>query len=178
MAKTLQFRRGTTEQLNAIIGAEAELFVDLTTNTIRVHDGTTIGGHVLGDYNNLINKPDLTVFDNLTVGNGTNAILGIDTTTTAVASTTATIIESFSATTYRSAKLQIQITQGTNYQVSDILIIHDGTISTLIESATLSSDVLLSTFSTAIETGNVVVKTTMFSADSATVKVVSSKITV
>ena len=77
MAKTLQFRRGTSGTLDAITGAEGEIFVDLDTNTIRVHDGNTEGGVKLategyvdstvfdGDYNSLTNKPDLTVFDNV-----------------------------------------------------------------------------------------------------------------
>ena len=65
MAKTLQFRRGTSAELDAITGAEGELFVDLDSNTIRVHDGSTAGGTNLGDYDNLINKPDLTQYDNV-----------------------------------------------------------------------------------------------------------------
>jgi len=44
MAKTLQFRRGTGEVLDAITGAEGEIFVDLSTNTIRVHNGNIEGG--------------------------------------------------------------------------------------------------------------------------------------
>jgi len=44
MAKTLQFRRGTEAELDSITGAEGELFVDLTTDTVRVHDGSTQGG--------------------------------------------------------------------------------------------------------------------------------------
>ena len=47
MAKTLQFRRGTSAELDAITGAEGELFVDLDTNAIRVHNGNTQGGIAL-----------------------------------------------------------------------------------------------------------------------------------
>jgi len=47
MAKTLQFRRGTSAELNTITGAEGELFVDLDTNAIRVHNGNTQGGVAL-----------------------------------------------------------------------------------------------------------------------------------
>ena len=45
MAKTLQFRRGTTAELSSVTGAIGELFVDTEKNTLLVHDGTT--GHEL-----------------------------------------------------------------------------------------------------------------------------------
>ena len=45
MAKTLQFRRGTTAELSSVTGAVGELFVDTEKNTLLVHDGTT--GHEL-----------------------------------------------------------------------------------------------------------------------------------
>lgn len=44
MATTLQFRRGTTAELAAITGAEAELFVDTDKTTVVVMDGVTSGG--------------------------------------------------------------------------------------------------------------------------------------
>lgn len=44
MAKTLQFRRGTTAELASVTGAEAELFVDTTKDTVVVMDGSTAGG--------------------------------------------------------------------------------------------------------------------------------------
>lgn len=44
MAKQVQFRRGTATEHNNFIGAVAEVTVDTTNNTLRVHDGTTSGG--------------------------------------------------------------------------------------------------------------------------------------
>ena len=44
MPTTLQFRRGNTTQNNAFTGAAGEISVDTTTNTLRVHDGSTAGG--------------------------------------------------------------------------------------------------------------------------------------
>jgi hypothetical protein len=43
---------------------------------------------------------------------------------------TLTTIDSFSSTTYRSAKYVVQATQGSNYQVSEVLVLHDGTTAT------------------------------------------------
>lgn len=47
MAKTLQFRRGTTSELSTITGAVGELFVDTTKDTVVVMDGSTAGGFPL-----------------------------------------------------------------------------------------------------------------------------------
>jgi len=47
MPTQVQFRRGTTAQNNSFTGAAGELSVDTTLNVIRVHDGSTAGGHAL-----------------------------------------------------------------------------------------------------------------------------------
>jgi hypothetical protein len=48
MAVQVQLRRGTEGQNNAFTGVVAELTVDTTNNELRVHDGSTAGGHVIG----------------------------------------------------------------------------------------------------------------------------------
>ena len=63
MAVTVLFRRGTTAQNNSFTGSVGELSVNTTTNTIRVHDGSTAGGHELM-------KADATNIDgNVPIGN-------------------------------------------------------------------------------------------------------------
>ena len=47
MAKLLKLRRGTTTQHSSFTGAEGECTVDMTKDTLVVHDGSTAGGHVL-----------------------------------------------------------------------------------------------------------------------------------
>ena len=47
MSKRVQLRRGTATQHNTFTGAVGEVTVDTTTNTLRVHDGVTVGGHVI-----------------------------------------------------------------------------------------------------------------------------------
>ena len=42
---TVQFRRGTGTQNDAFTGSIGELSVNTTNNSIRVHDGSTAGGH-------------------------------------------------------------------------------------------------------------------------------------
>ena len=45
MAKLLKLRRGTTSQHSSFTGAEGEVTVDTTKDTLVVHDGSTAGGH-------------------------------------------------------------------------------------------------------------------------------------
>ena len=45
MAKVLKLRRGTTTQHGSFTGAEGEVTVDTTKDTVVVHDGSTAGGH-------------------------------------------------------------------------------------------------------------------------------------
>lgn len=44
MSTQVQYRRGTATQNNAFVGALAEITVDTTNKTLRVHDGATAGG--------------------------------------------------------------------------------------------------------------------------------------
>ena len=104
--------------------------------------------------------------------------VGIDTATTTVATTTATSVIGISTATFRSAKIQVQISQSTSYQASDILLIHDGVNSNIIEYGTLATGSLLGSYSTDINSGNARLLVTMSSATSATVKAVAYKITI
>lgn len=47
MAKTLQFRRGTTSELSSVTGSVGELFVNTEKDTVVVMDGSTSGGFEL-----------------------------------------------------------------------------------------------------------------------------------
>ena len=47
MPTALQFRRGTTSQNNSFTGAVGELSIDTDLDTLRIHDGSTAGGHAL-----------------------------------------------------------------------------------------------------------------------------------
>ena len=49
MAKQLQLRKGTTAEHNSFKGAVGELTYDTQKKQLRVHDGNTVGGHVVGD---------------------------------------------------------------------------------------------------------------------------------
>ena len=49
MTRKLQILRGTTALNNSYTGSVGELTMDTTTNQIRIHDGTTVGGHIIGE---------------------------------------------------------------------------------------------------------------------------------
>lgn len=61
--RTLQILRGTTAQNDAYTGSAGELTMDTTTNELRLHDGSTAGGHIIynkSDVNTaLLNKADV-----------------------------------------------------------------------------------------------------------------------
>lgn len=104
--------------------------------------------------------------------------VGISTTRTTVATTAATTIDSFAIATFRSARVQVQITQGTNYQTSDVLIIHNGTTADVVEYGAIATNDYLGTFSAIVSGGNCLLQINMSSATSSTVKVLSQRITV
>jgi hypothetical protein len=47
VAARVKLRRGTSVQHQNFTGAEAEITVDTTNWSVRVHDGSTAGGHEL-----------------------------------------------------------------------------------------------------------------------------------
>lgn len=74
MAIQLQLRRGTLSENDLFIGQPGEVSVDLTTSTLRVHDGITTGGHELAKANlsNSIITKSLTPVSNGSLDVGTN----------------------------------------------------------------------------------------------------------
>ena len=53
MAYAIQRRRGTSTEHNSFTGLVGEITIDTTNNTIRVHDGSTAGGHRLAKYSEI-----------------------------------------------------------------------------------------------------------------------------
>jgi hypothetical protein len=106
----------------------------------------------------------------------------LNTSTQAVSVNTITTVDSFDKTAYRTAKYLIQVTQGSKYTSSEVLLVHDGTDSYLSEYAVIelgASRIPLSV-STSISSGNVLLRVTITDAAStnATVKVARTLIAV
>jgi len=53
MATAIQRRRGTATQHGSFTGLAGEITIDTTNNTIRVHDGSTAGGHRLAKHSEI-----------------------------------------------------------------------------------------------------------------------------
>ena len=97
---------------------------------------------------------------------------GVTTTTT----TSESSIDSFSASSYRSAKYQVQITQGSSYHTTEVSIVHDGSDSYGTEYGTVRTGISLASFNTDISGGNVRLLATPASSSSTTFKLIRTLI--
>lgn len=60
MSTAVQFRRGTATEHESFTGLEGEITVDTTNDTLRVHDGSTVGGFRLAKYSEIIDPSNIT----------------------------------------------------------------------------------------------------------------------
>jgi hypothetical protein len=63
------------------------------------------------------------------------------------------VVMSISASTYRSVNYQVQVTEGTNYNMTTINVIHDGSTTYMTEYGTINQPIGIATFSTDINGG-------------------------
>ena len=115
----------------------------------------------------------------ITLDSGTGEL---NTSTQLVDVNTITTVDSFAKATYRTAKYLVQVTQGTKYTTSEVLLAHDGTDSYMSEYAVieLGASRIPMTVSTSISGSNVLLRVTITDAAStnATVKVARTLIAV
>lgn len=133
---------GTTNALNAAS----------SSNTSVLNVGVVTANYFYGDGSNL------------------TGVIAAEKTTTGVTTTATVGIATFNSALYRSARARVQITQGSNYQISELHLVHDGTTASFIEPATVATGSLLGDFSVGIGTGMYRLNVTMASASSATVE--------
>ncbi len=74
MAKLLKLRRGTDTQHSSFTGAEGEVTVNTTNDSLHVHDGTTAGGTELAKAD--LSNVDGSLSNNLGFADGTKALFG------------------------------------------------------------------------------------------------------
>jgi hypothetical protein len=101
----------------------------------------------------------------------------ITTTAFTTASTTQVTIDSWSSSTYRSAKYDVQITSGTSYHVIEIRVLTDGTSAWLTQYGEMFTGSSLGTFDASVSAGTVQL---LFTATNAitTVKLLKTNITI
>jgi hypothetical protein len=68
-------------------------------------------------------------------------------------STNQAVVMSISASTYRSVQYQVQVTEGTNYNMTSINVLHDGTTTYMSEFGTINQPIGIATFSSDISGG-------------------------
>ena len=141
------------------------------TGTAATFTGNvTIGGTITYDDVTFLDSIGVaTARSGLDVGAGSiTPIISIQASTDTTTTTSASTIDSFTAATFRSAQYQIQITQGSNYHVTTLNVLHDGTDVFLNEFGTIRTGASLASFDADINSGSVRVRATP-TTDSSTV---------
>lgn len=131
----------------------------LACDTLR--GGNTIATGVLTITSNTIFNANTTKID-AGVTLGANSIVHDHGVRFVSSGLTAQTADSFATATYRSAKYVISVTDPTNndYQVTEVILLHDGTNTYTTEYATITSDGNLATFSSDISAGSVRLRVT------------------
>jgi hypothetical protein len=150
-ASTLTFGGAVTGNIFKINGTAAgtvNLTSDVTTGIVNLYTGTTTGTINIGSASSVIEMGTIELNNQLSVSSVDVAAI-----------TTATAVSSFAAATHRSAKFTVQVTctagpDVNQYQTSEILMIHDGTIATMTDYAVIRTGGNLVTFTADISSGN------------------------
>jgi hypothetical protein len=90
---------------------------------------------------------------------------------TSVTSTSATTIDTFATSAYTSAKYVVQVKDGSNVQVAEVLLVQNGTDAYVTTYGVVASGAEMGTFSASIAAGNVTVQYTSASSTNSSVKV-------
>jgi hypothetical protein len=147
---------GTIATTLAAVGT-AGTYRSVTTDAKgRVTAGTnptTLAGYGITDALNTTSNTKLPI---------TQGDIG-STTLTTLATTANQVLDANSATVYRSVKYQVQVTSSNSYQVSELLVIHDGLNANVVEYGNVNIGTLvtpLATFDANVAGGNVQLLTT------------------
>jgi hypothetical protein len=155
------------------------LFRDATDSTWKLFDGleeeptatVNLGGTnyaladlTLGD----LNATTLTIADSIAF----NGVSNLNTGTVTTASTSATNLDTFAIGTYRSGHYQVSISDatGSDYQSTELMVLHDGTTPSLSQYGTVLTDGELVTFAVDIDSGNLRVRITPATTNSTVFK--------
>ena len=141
----------------------------ITVTDITASGNVSIGGTLTyEDVTNVDSIGIITARSGIEIGGP--VILNLNTSTSTTTSTSQDPVDTFSVTDYRSASYQIQITRGTEYHVTSLNIVHDGTDVYVSEFGTINTGSILATFTADINSGNVRILATPSSATSTVFK--------
>lgn len=142
------------------VSGNADIVADSTSDTLTFVAGDNIS--IVTD-----GETDSITINALSSTQGDDAFDNLEFT---VATTAPTVIDSFAITEFRSGKYYIQISQGSNFQVSELMVIHDGTTTYDTEFAVLENISEVGAFTTAINGSNVDLIVTMNTSTSAVIR--------
>lgn len=133
-------------------------------------EGSDLGPYTLG----LVGIGTTNLISQISVG----SVYGLDTSVIGITTTDTSTINMFPSNIFRSARFQVQISQGTDYQTTDLLLIHNGTTANLIEYGSIVTGDYLANFSSIIVVNEALLQINMTRGDYAQIKVLSQKITI
>lgn len=149
MPTEVQFRRGSTAQNNSFTGAAGELSVNITNNSVRVHDGSTAGGFELAKAD-LSNTTGLGTVSAANVGIGSTIVISagfeLKNIQSLDATTTATIESAIAAAPNNFTSLNVT---GIGTVIGTFNVGTGGTVLTALSQAGISSVGINSTVPTA-----------------------------
>jgi len=142
--------------------------------TISVSGQSDIVADQVNDTLTIVGGDNITVTtnaatDTITITNDVAGDTALESVTDTVTASSTEIIDSFDATVYRSGKYYIQVDDGTNFQVSEVMVIHNGTTADLIEYGVLELGTAMGDVSVAYNAGTVEVSFANNSASAADV---------
>ena len=109
---------------------------------------------------------------------GISKLLAEQDANTTLSTVTPTALHTFPVATYRSCKYTVQITQGVDYQVSDILVIHNGTNAFYTEYAVIETGSKLATLSADVSGADARLMIEMASATTASIIITKNLISI
>ena len=160
-------------------GAATSLAEGATGVSLTLTGNLSVGGTITYDDVTYVDSIGIaTARSGLEIGAGSQTtIIKLDAATATTTTTSESDIDTFSASVFRSAQYQIQITQGSAYHVTTLNVLHDGTNVYLSEFGTIRTTTdSLATFDADINSGNVRVRATP-SASTSTVFKISKTLT-
>ena len=154
----------------------------VTVTNVNAVDAIISGNLSVAGTITSLDQNDISVTGIMTASAGVDlgdpGIVTLSSDTLTTTSTSADTISSISATVFRSATFQVQITRGTQYHMTTINVIHNGTVAFMSEYGTIRTGAVLATFDADINSGNLRLRATPTSADSTVFKLSKTTIKV
>jgi len=154
----------------------------VTVTNVNAVDAIISGNLSVAGTITSLDQNDISVTGIMTASAGVDlgdpGIVTLSSDTLTTTSTNADTISSVSATVFRSATFQVQVTRGTQYHMTTINVIHNGTVAFMSEYGTIRTGAVLATFDADINSGNLRLRATPTSADSTVFKLSKTTIKV